>query len=345
MGILKSALFAGDPRLEACAVSDPAHVVPGSKGAHVGKIHIALITAGFGIAPNEVAAKYYGQSTAKAVLAFKKARNILNYMGQLDNIVGKKTIRALDEVMLAAQTTPPEPVKPPAGEPPKPPSIEPPKPQQLGPPEYFIVHDVRLFGWRPTGDNWHVLEVNGDTPLQWVIDSTIKRGKDVNGNLVLKIQSHGLPGFVQCARGALEHPTLPEKITDPAKGGMYIGPGKSGISAADINQLAQLKGFVRRIEFHCCLVARIGPCWEANGHTSYDGNSFCYRLAQATGAEVKASIHLQWYWLGSGPHNGMHFGHWNGTVFTWGPAGNIIAMEQYPYKDYDGPPPPGTQPT
>jgi hypothetical protein len=130
-------------------------------------------------------------------------------------------------------------------------------------------------------------------------------------------------------------------VKDPAKGNLYIGPGKGGISVADLNVLGQLKGKVRRIEFHSCLVARIGPCHEANGHACYDGNGFCFQLAQATGAEVKASIHLQWYWLGTGPKNGMSFAEWNGLVFTWGPAGNIIETVQYPYKDVSGPPPPG----
>jgi hypothetical protein len=191
----------------------------------------------------------------------------------------------------------------------------------------FVVHDVRLFGWKPQGD---VLEVNGDTPLQWVIDQAVLRGEKCGGNLILKLMSHGLPGFVQCARGLFQHPTLPAKITDPTKGGMYIGPGKSGISVADLGKLGRLQGKVQRIEFHSCLVARIGPCHEANGHTCYDGNAFCYKLAQAAKAEVRASIHLQWYWRGTGPHNGINFGEWNGRVFTWGPKGNIINTEQVP---------------
>jgi hypothetical protein len=214
--------------------------------------------------------------------------------------------------------------------------------QPAGKPSVFVVHDVRLFGWKPQGE---VLEVNGDTPLQWVIDNIVTRGTASSGNQIVKIMSHGLPGFVQCACGAFQHPTLPTSVKDPAKGNLYIGPGKGGISAADFDALSQLKGKLIRLEFHCCLVARMGPCFEANGHTCYDGNAFCFQLAQRIGAEVRASIHLQWYWLGTGPGNGMHFGKWNGLVFTWGPAGNIIDTKAYPYKDVDGPPPPGTEPT
>src|ERR1044072_398968 len=144
-----------------------------------------------------------------------------------------------------------------------------------------------------------MLEVNGDTPLQWPIDVAIAKGKEAGGNLTLRIMAHGPPGFVQFARGRFPHPPLPLSVVDPAKGNLYIGPGKSGICVTDLNELAQLKGHVKRIEFHSCLVARIGPCFEANGHASYDGNAFCYQLAQRTGAEVVASIHLQYYWDGS----------------------------------------------
>ena len=209
MGALQSKEFAGDPKLEACAVSDPAHVTPGSVGSHVGKIQSALIKVdGAFIDGTELAQQRYGASTTQAVVNFKGRRNILNYAGQIDNIVGKKTIRALDDGLRAA---PPGPAPPGPVPPPAPP----------GPPKVFVVHDVRLFGWKPFGD---VLEVNGDTPLQWMLDNVIERGKLNSGNVVLKIMAHGLPGFVQCCRGAFLHPTLANKITDPAKGGVYIGP-------------------------------------------------------------------------------------------------------------------------
>jgi len=61
------------------------------------------------------------------------------------------------------------------------------EPAPASQPVVFIVHDVRLFGWRPSGD---VLEVNGDTPLQWLIDNTLSRGNKCGGNLILKLMSH-----------------------------------------------------------------------------------------------------------------------------------------------------------
>src|SRR5262249_11063814 len=97
---LQSQLFRGDPKLEAAAVSDPAHILPGATGEHVRKIQLALIQLdGAAIDPDGK----YGTATAAAVLAYKQKRNIINltYQTQADNIVGKMTMTALDKEMSA----------------------------------------------------------------------------------------------------------------------------------------------------------------------------------------------------------------------------------------------------
>jgi peptidoglycan hydrolase-like protein with peptidoglycan-binding domain len=94
---LQSQLFAGDPKLEAAAVSDPDHIIPGARGEHVRKIQLALIKLdGTAIDADGI----YGPKTAAAVAAFKRKRGILNFQGQIDNIVGIKTMAALDAGML-----------------------------------------------------------------------------------------------------------------------------------------------------------------------------------------------------------------------------------------------------
>lgn len=105
---LQSHLFHGNPKLEAAAVSHPAHIVPGAVGEHVAKIQQALIVLdGAGIDPGELAPKRYGPSTANAVLSYKKKRNIINrsYQTQADNIVGIMTIAGLDKEMLQREQT------------------------------------------------------------------------------------------------------------------------------------------------------------------------------------------------------------------------------------------------
>jgi hypothetical protein len=96
---LKSELFRGDPKLEAAASSDPAHILPGQRGPHVVKIQRALIqVAGADIEPDGI----YGPATAAAVADFKRSQKpqILNFAGEIDNIVGIKTMAALDAGMV-----------------------------------------------------------------------------------------------------------------------------------------------------------------------------------------------------------------------------------------------------
>jgi uncharacterized protein len=62
----------------------------------VRKIQLALVQLdGAKIATDGI----YGPATAAAVAAFKRKRKILNFRGQIDNIVGKKTTAALDREM------------------------------------------------------------------------------------------------------------------------------------------------------------------------------------------------------------------------------------------------------
>ena len=103
---LQSKLFKGDQKLEACLIHDSSHVTQGAVGDHVSKIQTALFALGsLSIDPRELSASLYGKSTAGAVLLFKKKRNIINrrYQTQVDNIVGKMTIAALDKEMLAKE--------------------------------------------------------------------------------------------------------------------------------------------------------------------------------------------------------------------------------------------------
>ncbi len=101
---LHSRLFNGDAALEACLVHDSAHVLQGATGEHVKKIQTALtILESQAIDPAEMAQGKYGPSTAAAVSNYKKKRKIINfsYQNQVDNIVGKMTIAALDKELLA----------------------------------------------------------------------------------------------------------------------------------------------------------------------------------------------------------------------------------------------------
>lgn len=107
---LQSKLFRGDPALESCLIKDSDHLVPGARGPHVKKVQRALVLLdGALIGGGEVSDEVYGPSTAKAVLAYKTKRKIINptYQKTADNIVGKMTIAALDKEMAVAEGKPP----------------------------------------------------------------------------------------------------------------------------------------------------------------------------------------------------------------------------------------------
>lgn len=98
---LRSDLFRDDTRLQACLVEDAAHVTPGTVGNFVIRIQLALriVDRAF-IDETEFTSGTYGPTTTLAVRAFKTSRNILNFQGQIDDVVGKKTIRALDDELV-----------------------------------------------------------------------------------------------------------------------------------------------------------------------------------------------------------------------------------------------------
>jgi hypothetical protein len=105
-GPLRSALFRGDKRLAAALVDHAKHVAPGDQGPHVAKIQCAvLMLEGGQISGAEAAAMRYGPTTAKAVLAYKTRRKIINfsYQNKPDNIVGIMTMRSLDNEMVLAE--------------------------------------------------------------------------------------------------------------------------------------------------------------------------------------------------------------------------------------------------
>ena len=111
---LQSKLFRGNSNLEAAAVSDPAHILPGASGLHIQKIQTAIILLdGTNISSDEIRNEYYGTSTANAVLSYKQARNIINtnYETHADNIVGKRTVTSLDRELFIKERTPPPPIQ------------------------------------------------------------------------------------------------------------------------------------------------------------------------------------------------------------------------------------------
>jgi hypothetical protein len=103
---LRSRLFSGQRLLEACSVSHQSHITPGAVGDHVDRIQRALgRLENSRIDPGEQQQSRYGQSTARAVLAYKTKRSIINtaYQSAPDNIVGIMTISRMDKELVASE--------------------------------------------------------------------------------------------------------------------------------------------------------------------------------------------------------------------------------------------------
>jgi hypothetical protein len=109
MGLLQCQLFQEPPevhdRLERCLLNDADHITPGSIGDHVKKIQIALNQLSVGPGRDNlelIEDGVYGPLTAAAVKQYKNApsRRILQpSQTSADDIVGKRTIKSLDDEM------------------------------------------------------------------------------------------------------------------------------------------------------------------------------------------------------------------------------------------------------
>jgi hypothetical protein len=94
---LFSARFSGYQALQACANEDAAHLTEalvGQELPHVTEVQQALIDLGCTV--DGGADGHYGAHTGDAVAEFKTARGLFNAGGQIDRVVGKLTIAALD---------------------------------------------------------------------------------------------------------------------------------------------------------------------------------------------------------------------------------------------------------
>jgi hypothetical protein len=113
---LRSESFRGDPKLEAAAVSNPAHILKPPTGIpptgiHVSKIQRALMQLdGTKIDKNELDLGSYSDSTVSAVLRYKDKRKIINrsYQNSVDPIVGIMTMASLDKEILMTEKEDPD---------------------------------------------------------------------------------------------------------------------------------------------------------------------------------------------------------------------------------------------
>lgn len=111
---LQSKSFGGDSRLEAAAVSDPAHILRGASGEHVSKVQRALMQLfdEANIERAELSDAKYGETTEKTVKAYKsrKGKEVINhtYQQSPDSIVGKMTMAKIDGELVEKEKDDPD---------------------------------------------------------------------------------------------------------------------------------------------------------------------------------------------------------------------------------------------
>lgn len=148
---------------------------------------------------------------------------------------------------------------------------------------------------------WNTDTVPASKTVPEMVDQIVKIAKSAPGGYLetLIFNSHGMPGVI------LIGTTIDRTDCDAGK----FKPILDG-------------GYVKNIWIVGCEVAYI-----QNAGSITDGNYFCYRFAQSTGAYVTAGTTIQKtqtvYPFGI---NGLPYGHidnWEGQVFKWNPEGKL----------------------
>jgi len=141
-------------------------------------------------------------------------------------------------------------------------------------------------------------------------------------NVSLIIMAHGQDTLKRIEAG--------QKIWSPGGSGLIFC--RQGITLTTLPMFEPIKGKVKKIELRACAAAYITAGFEGGAG---DGNLLCYKLAQITGAYVRASTADQgygWYPRGGGlldPYpSPLHFDPWRGTVVTYAPTG--AGVTDYP---------------
>lgn len=145
-------------------------------------------------------------------------------------------------------------------------------------------------------DMWNTWKVPKSTSVDHIVDwvATVAKGAPGGKLETLIFNAHGKPGKISIGQG---------------------------ITRNHVTKFSALSGLVARIWIVACRVAQI------NGAGSItDGNYFCYRLAQESGAYVKASTAKQ-----KGPPDLLvtdfipygYIDSWEGTVYRWNPKGEL----------------------
>ena len=156
---------------------------------------------------------------------------------------------------------------------------------------------------------WNTWKVDGKQTRQHIVEwvATVARGARGGKLTNLVINCHGLPG--------------------------YVGIGQ-GFNKDHLGMFSAWSGLVQNIWFVACLVARIPDAAYAQqlaaSYSTYgtsDGNIFCSRLAQTSGAYVVAGTEEQ---RNLGGYSVGQLPAYEGLVLCYNPQGGVSWSSRYP---------------
>jgi hypothetical protein len=173
----------------------------------------------------------------------------------------------------------------------------------------LLVHDTRLAITLPNPTYNLVYEVGENVPLSQLVTWLSTQASANKSSFVRwRLWAHGY-----------------EPVG--SQGGAGIQVCTEGLTIHTFDQLSAINGLVDWIDIQGCGAAYITP--GSDGKDG-DGNYFCYRLAQITGASVRASTSTMHVWepVGDSGVVGMHIP-WEGVVLTYGPTGAVVKSENF----------------
>jgi hypothetical protein len=181
----------------------------------------------------------------------------------------------------------------------------------------IFVHDRRQDGTSPVGvDNCSANSVDQNTPLASTISWICQEASANNSSFVrLVLLTHGL-----------ETPLPSPSESGLSQGGSGLQLCAENLTLDTLNDCQPLNGLLDWIEIHGCGAAYITPGCEGGVG---DGNYFCSRLAQITGASVQASTATQISSALTSSNGVMKDSYypWMGTVYTYGPSGAVTNVQ------------------
>lgn len=173
--------------------------------------------------------------------------------------------------------------------------------------QIVIIHDTRLAGDPPGGDNTTVVQVNGNIRLSALVRHINNVSFRFGSEIRLRIMCHG--------------------YEVNGHGGYGLELCQDDLKLSTVHQLQPWNGNLSYgITIYSCAAADVAP---GRSGLHGDGRMLCSEIARITGTGVRAADATQMYrTLGSLVP--IDFGRWEGNVLEWNARGTLVGQQHAP---------------